>query len=117
MCVCHYEVQPSAVKKQHDAVNKIKAAILNHGNPFDAESDQLYNFMIHAYLTEKSVPLILNIDETGQKLYEDYVAKRINGDVTLWAPVKEQNNTMFLSSDGSSQIKAGCVSEERQWEL
>jgi len=30
----HHVVQPSVVKKVHDDVNKIKAAILNHGNPF-----------------------------------------------------------------------------------
>jgi len=29
------------------------------------------------------VPQILNIDDTGQKLYEDYVSERINGDVSL----------------------------------
>ena len=31
----HHEVQPSAVTKEHDAVNKIKTAILSHGNPFE----------------------------------------------------------------------------------
>ena len=69
----HHEVQPSAV-------NKIKAAILSHGNPFAAEGDQLYNFMTHP---QESVPHILNVDVSGQKLYEDYVAERINGDVSL----------------------------------
>ena len=29
----HHDVQPSTVMKEHDAVNKIKAAILSHGNP------------------------------------------------------------------------------------
>jgi len=51
----HHEVQPSSVKKQHEAVNKIKAVILNHGNPFDADGDQLYNFMTHAYVPQKKV--------------------------------------------------------------
>ena len=82
-------------------MNKIKAAIKNHGNPFDAEGDQLYNFITHACVPQKSVPQILNIDDTGQKLYEDYVAERINGDVSLWAPVKKQNNTMFLSRNNT----------------
>ena len=42
----HYEVQLSVVKKEHDDVSKIKAAILNHGNPFDAEGYQLYDTCI-----------------------------------------------------------------------
>ena len=64
-------------------MNKIKAAIMNHGNLFDAEGNQLYNFITHACVPLKSVPQILNIDDIGQKLYEDYVAERINGDVSL----------------------------------
>lgn len=67
----HHDVHPSAVKKEHDAVDKMKGAILSHGNPFAAEGDQLYNFITHAYVPQESVPQILNIDETGQKLYED----------------------------------------------
>ncbi|KAL8597167.1 hypothetical protein ACOMHN_050503 [Nucella lapillus] len=55
----------------------------------------------HAKRTEqfaisKGIP-ILNADITGQKLYEDYVAERINGDVSIWAPVKKENNKMFIS--------------------
>ncbi len=101
----HHEVQPSVVKKEHDDVSKIKAAILNHGNPFDAEGDQLYNFMTHAYVPQENVPQILNMDDIGQKLYEDYVAERINGDVSLWAPVKKLNNPMFLSGTKKQTVK------------
>ena len=78
---------------------------MNHGNPFDAEGDQLYNFIPYACVPQKSVPQILNIDDIGQKLYEDYVAERINGDVSLWAPVKKQNNTMFLSGNKTQTVK------------
>lgn len=84
-----HEVQQSNVKKEHDAVNKIKASIISHGNPFDAEGEQLYNFVTHAYVPQASVQQILNVDAIGQKLYEDYVNERINGDVSIWAPVKK----------------------------
>ena len=103
----HHEVQPSVIMKEHDAVNKIKAAILSHGNHFDAEGDQLYNFMTHAYVPHESVTQILNVDDSGQKLYEDYVAERINGDVSLWAPVKKQNNVMFLSGSKKQEAIGG----------
>lgn len=86
----HHHLQPSAVKKEHENVDRIKAAILSHGNPFAAEGDQLYNFITQAYVPQEYVPQILNIDDTGQKLYVDYVAERINGDVSLWAPVSQE---------------------------
>ena len=48
------------------------------------------------------MPQILNIDATGQELYEEYVSERINGDVSLWTPMKKQNNKMYLSGKKSS---------------
>ena len=62
-------------------------SICNHGNPFATEGDQLY----HAYIPDEYVPQILNIDVTGQKLYEDYMSERIKGDVSPWAPVTKHN--------------------------
>ena len=44
----HHELTPGAVKQQHEAVSKIKAALLMHGNPFAVEGNQLYNLITHA---------------------------------------------------------------------
>ena len=94
----HPDLRPSAVKRGHGAIDKIKAAILSHGNPFAPEGDQLHNLITHAYTPDEYVPHILHIDVTGQKLYEKYVSERINGDVSLWAPVKKHNK-MFMSGN------------------
>ena len=48
---------------------------------------------------------MLNADEIGQKLHEDYVAERINGDISLWAPVKKQNNKMYMSGSKKLTVK------------
>ena len=101
----HHEIGPSAVKKEHAVIDKIKAAILKHGNPFATESDKLHNIITHAYIPDEYVPTILNADVTGQKLYEDYVSERINGDVSLWAPVKKENNKMFMSANKKIRVK------------
>ena len=101
----HHDLGPSAVKREHDAIDKIKAAILSHGNPFAIEGDQLKNLITHAYIPDEYVPQILNIDATGQKLYEEYVSERINGDVSLWAPVKKQNNKMYMSGNKKASVK------------
>ena len=101
----HHDLGPSTVKSEHDAINKIKAAILSHGNPFSTEGDQLDNLITHAYIPNEYVPQILYIDATGQDLFEEYVSERINGDVSLWAPVKKQNNKMYLSGNRKSSVK------------
>lgn len=101
----HHDLKPSSVRREHEAVSKIKAAILSHGNPFDVEGDQLFNMMTHAYSPQEFVAQILNIDDTGQKLYQDYVTERINGEVCLWAPVKKQNNKMYMSGNKKRSVK------------
>ena len=99
------DLQPSVIRQQHHAVDKIKAAILSHGNPFTVEGNQLYNFITNAYVPQEYIPQILNADEIGQKLHEDYVAERINGDISLWAPVKKQNNKMYMSGSKKLTVK------------
>ena len=101
----HHDVQPTVVKQEHEAVDKIKAAILSHGNPFAVEGNQLYSFITHAYVPQEYVPQIFNVNDIGQKLYKDYVTERINGDVSLWAPVKKQNNKMYMSGNKKHTIK------------
>ena len=49
----HHELEPSAVKRAHSTINKIKAAILSHGNPFTTEGDKLYNMITHAYIRHR----------------------------------------------------------------
>ena len=64
----HHDLGPSTVKREHGAINKIKAAILSHGNPISTEGDHLHNLITHAYILNEYVPQILNIDATGQEL-------------------------------------------------
>ena len=69
----HHDLGPCVVKKDHDIIDKIKAAILKHENPSVFEGDKLHNMITHAYIHDECVPTILNADVTGQKLYKDYV--------------------------------------------
>ena len=59
----------------------------------------------HKNHPDEYVPQILNIDATGQKLYEEYVSERINGDVSLWAPLKKQSKKMYLSGNKKGSVK------------
>ena len=88
----HHDLSPGKVKREHGTITRIKEAIESHGNPFAVEGSAIYNLITHAYIPDEYVLQILNIDDTGQKLYEDYVSLRINGDVSLWAPVKKEKN-------------------------
>ena len=101
----HHDLSPSKIKREHGTVNRITHAIQSHGNTFVVEGNMICNIITHAYIPDEYVPQILNIDDTGQKLYEDYVSERINGDVSLWAPEKKQNNKMYMSDNETHKGK------------
>jgi len=79
--------------------------MLSHGNPFEVEGNQLFNVITNAYVPDEFVPQILKIDGTGQKLYEQFVADRISGDASLWAPVKMEQNRMYMSGNKNLAVK------------
>ena len=64
----------------------------------------IYNLITHAYIPNEYVPQILNIEHIGQKLYEEYVEERINGDVSLWSPVKKERNLMYMSNNKKQTV-------------
>jgi len=101
----HHDFSPGKVKREHVNINRIKEAIESHGNPFAVDDSAIYNLITHAYIPDEYVPQNLNIDDTGQKLYEDYVSERINGDVSLWTPVKQEKNLMYMSGNKKHIVK------------
>ena len=101
----HCELSPSEVSREHSAVDKIKTAIIAHDNPFAVEGDRLHSMITHAYVPDKFVEQILNANDTDQKIYEDYVTERINGNICLWAKVTKVCNKMFMSGNKTTTIK------------
>jgi len=101
----HHDLSPGKVKREHGTITRIKEAIDSHGNPFAVESSAIYNLITHAYIPDEYMPQILNIDDTGQKLYKDYVSEKINGDVSLWAPMKKEKNLVYMSGNKKHTVK------------
>ena len=98
-------VSLSEVTREHSAVNKIKSAILDHGNPFAIEVDRLHNMITHAGVPGEFVEQLLNANDTGQKMYEDYVTVCTNGNGSLWAKVPKVAYKMFTSGNKTTTFK------------
>ena len=101
----HHNLMPNVINREHTIIDKIKEAITRHTHPFTVEGDSLYNIINHAYVPQEYVQQILNIDEIGQKLYENYVEDRITGNTSIWAPVKRENNKMYTSGNTKKTLK------------
>ena len=95
---------PGKVTRGHEIITRIKKSIQSHGNPFGVEGNDIYNLITYAYIPNEYVSQILNIEHIGQKLYEEYVEERINGDVSLWSPVKKERNLMYMSNNKKQTV-------------
>lgn len=108
----HHDLSPSVIKQcEHSTVSNMRAAIMRHGILFPIEGHTLYNLITQAYIPEQYVSQILNNDDTGQKLYEEYVSEQISRRVSFWAPVKKEKTRCIC-------LKAGAILsrlETRQW--
>ena len=101
----HHDLQMHVIKRDHNAINKIKRTILNHGNPFDVQENILCNIITGACIPQGLVESIIHIDDAGQKLFEEYVESRINGSTDLWAPVKKVKNTMYMTTNVKRAVR------------
>ena len=59
----------------------------------------------HACVPDEFVEQILNAHDTDQKMYEDYVTVRTNGNISLWAKVTKVGYNMFMSGNKTTPIK------------
>ena len=110
----HHDLYPSAITKEQNATRKIKDAIKVCGNPFEAEEeDTLWNLVTHAYVPQQYVSSILDADNHGQELYEEYVQSRLNGDDSIWEPVTKVNNHMYMSGKSSGNHHRTDISDLR----
>ena len=65
----------------------------------------IHNLITHAYIPDDYVPHIINIDSTGQKLYEEYVLERINRYMSLWDTVKKSKKSYVLIWQYETTVK------------
>ena len=103
---------------------RLKDAIGSHSNSFAVEGDRIYkshNACIH--VPDEYVPQILNIDITGQKLYDEYVDERINEKFSILAPVRKESNKMYMLgnkkcfSESSGQGRGSEGNQRSVWEV
>ena len=90
---------------QHSAVDKIKDAIIDHSNTFAVEGVRLHNMTSLVYDPDEFLEQILNSNDTGQNMYEDYVTARINGHVILLAKEMKVGNKIVVSGSKTTVIK------------
>ena len=85
------------MSREHSAVDKIKAVIITHGNPFAVEGDRLHNnnTITHAYVPDEFVEQILNAN-TGQKIYGTMLLNASTGTMFKTTNIKLRDKTVDI---------------------
>ena len=80
----HHDISPSEVSREHSAVYKTKAAILDHGNPFAVERDILHNMITHAYVPDEFVQQILMPTTLARRCMKTMLLNASTGTLAFW---------------------------------
>ena len=90
-----------------------------HGNPFEsADEDEIYNLLTQAVMNETDTNDILQRDEIGQQMFEDFVTERLTeGKLSVWDKMTKKKLGTFKSANATTEIRMGDkvvkIKEER----
>ena len=76
---------------------KLTAVFHEHGNPFESsDEDEKYNLLTKAVMTETATNDIIQRDEIGQQMFEDFVNERLTeGKLTVWDKMSQKETENF----------------------
>ncbi|MES9880238.1 MAG: hypothetical protein ABW185_05080 [Sedimenticola sp.] len=87
----HHGLSKALLARHEKNIQKLTATLVNFTNPFAAEGVDLYNLVTKLVAPEQIKVDLCQHDEIGRKLFESFVADRIQNDVTnLWSPMKKR---------------------------
>ena len=109
----HHELIPSQLHKQTEHVDKIRCALKKHVNPFAQKDDSLLcNIIMNKAVPSGLTEEILTADMKKQKLYQDFVHKRLETHSTdLWSMNKRSNLPSFAKPNPKANKTEKSTSE------
>ncbi|KAL9964663.1 hypothetical protein ACROYT_G028338 [Oculina patagonica] len=89
------------------ALEHVNRSMKNFGNPFEEESNDLYNMVTKVVMPEAVKSDLCRQTEIGRTLYETFVKERIQSNkVNLWSTMKKQK--LLTWKDTAKVLKVPC---------
>ncbi len=98
---------------------KLSAVFHEHGNPFEStDEDGIYNLLTKEVMAETATKDIIQRDELGQQMFEDFVKESLTeGKLSVWDKMTKKKLKTFKSANATTDIKIGDkmvkIKEER----
>ena len=91
------EAQPHRIKKDHQQLEALKSLIESHMNPFTECEDELFNISTGKAAPKAVRDFLLQIYETGDQAYQDFVQRVIDDSANFERPIKKLPLMNFAS--------------------
>ena len=115
----HHELTGGKLSRVTQNAVKLSAVFHEHGNPFEStDEDEIYNLLTKEVMTETATKDIIQCDELGQQMFEDFVKERLTeGKLSVWDKMTKKKLKTFKSANATTDIKIGDkmvkIKEER----
>ena len=115
----HHELTGGKLSRVTQNAVKLSAVFHEDGYPFEStDEDEIYNLLTKEVMTETATKDIIQRDELGQQMFEDFVKERLTeGKLSVWDKMTKKKLKTFKSANATTDIKIGDkmvkIKEER----
>ena len=105
--VQHHTMTTAFQSREEKSVAAVTDTLRRFTNPFQEESDDLFNIVTKAVVSEKTKNDLCNHTKIGIKLFNYFVRDRItSGKLGLWSPMKKQRLSTWRKVGKEFKVKA-----------
>ncbi len=103
----HHNLAAFVLQREDRAIDQLLTTLQNFGNPFEEESNDLYNMVAKVVMPEAVKSDLCRQSEIGRTLYETFVKERIQSNkVNLWSTMKKRK--LLTWKDSAKVLKVPC---------
>lgn len=106
----HHEITGGKLSRVMKNAAKLTSVFHEHGDPFIADEgeDNIYNLLTREVMTEKVTKDIIERDDVGQNMFEEFVKERLTeGKLSVWDKMKRRKLGTFKNANASIDITVG----------
>ena len=104
----HHALSAALMTRQVKNIKALTATIQIFTNPFEEESEGLFNFVTKAVMPERVKSDLCNESNIGEQLLEEFVNNRIKSSaINLWAPMRKQQLQTWKMTAKQMKVKTG----------
>ena len=102
----HYQITGSTCERIHSNIHKLLTVMKTFSVGF-GPSEEVSNLVSKAVLPPLVSKELLRHEKIGYELYHDFISNRLNGELSIWLPMKKCNLKTFKMLKKTSKLKIG----------